>query len=98
MAINSDFLRASAPLASNRSRGRSLSGSSLIKSPRLIGFTLPISLQMTRKKYFSAFGITLRNVLGLHPAPQDFGHAPGLRDASARRERRLGVENFVDRS
>ena len=32
------------------------------------------------------------------PAPQDFGHAPGLRDASARCEGRFGVENFADGS
>src|ERR1044071_4620902 len=31
-------------------------------------------------------------------AAQDFGDAPGLRDAAARREWRLGVEDLVDRA
>ena len=34
----------------------------------------------------------------LHPAAQDFRHAPGLRNAAARRVRRFGVENLADRS
>ena len=34
---------------------------------------------------------------GLNPTPQRFRHTPGLRDAPARRERRLGIEDFVDR-
>src|SRR4051812_18256608 len=34
--------------------------------------------------------------LQLQPAAQDLGHAPGLRDAAARQERRVGVEHFAD--
>src|ERR1051325_11079394 len=34
----------------------------------------------------------------LHPRAQDLGDAPRLGDATARRERRFGVEHFVDRT
>ena len=39
---------------------------------------------------------TLEPPLHLQPAAQDLGDAPGLRDAAAREERRLGVEDFAD--
>src|SRR5215208_244597 len=34
----------------------------------------------------------------LHQAAQHLGDAPGLGDAAARRERRVGVEDFADRT
>src|SRR3954467_2178035 len=34
----------------------------------------------------------------LRPHAQHLGHAPGLRNAAARRERRFRVEHFTDRS
>src|SRR5207302_4559382 len=32
------------------------------------------------------------------PRPQDFGDCPGLRDAAARRERSIAIENFAERA
>ncbi len=32
----------------------------------------------------------------LDPTSQHLGHAPGLRDASTRSKRRLGIEDFAD--
>ena len=39
-----------------------------------------------------------RGAVGAHERAQYFGDAPGLRDAAARRERLLGVEDFADRA
>lgn len=33
---------------------------------------------------------------GLHPAPQHFGHTPGLRDAATGRKRLFGIEDLAD--
>ena len=32
----------------------------------------------------------------LHPAPQHFGHTPGLRHAATGRKRLFGIEDFAD--
>src|SRR5260370_41892521 len=32
------------------------------------------------------------------PRPQNFRNGPGLRDAAARRERRVAIENFAERA
>jgi hypothetical protein len=36
--------------------------------------------------------------LSLQPCAQNFGHAPRLADATARRERRFGIKNLIDRA
>src|SRR5688572_29479872 len=44
----------------------------------------------------SSGGGNLHLARRLHPAPQEFRHAPRLRDAAAGRVGRLGVENLAD--
>src|SRR5271170_1591555 len=49
-------------------------------------------------RYESLQGWMTTSATALDPAPQHLGDAPGLRDTSARCERRLGVEYFADGS